>query len=194
MLCGLWPPSELWFYSSGHVSPQLSVVSFTFVSTKKLKTIHSFHFYYDFFFFFNNLYFCNSHNFTATQSNCESVWNVALTCEFIRVQLGCVCVVFRGLLWKKKESSNWDWLCCNIFRVCHRVQTLTQTLCPFRNGARQASSGGSINRSPGYQERTHVCTLTGFFSNLRHVILCLPQRRSVRWFAAHKRRLTNGCC
>lgn len=37
------------------------------------------------------------------------------------------------------ESSNWDQLWFNIFRVCHCVQTLTQTLCPFRNSVTQAS-------------------------------------------------------
>lgn len=91
------------------------------------------------------------------------------------------------------KSSNWDRLCCNIFRVCHRVQTLTQTLCPFRNSVTQASSGGgSINRSPGNQERTHVRTLPGVLSNLGHVILCLPERRSVHWFVAHRHSPTNG--
>ncbi len=60
----------------------------------------------------------------------------------------------------ENKSSNWDQLCFNIFGVCHCVQTLTQTLCVCVSFQKQSETGGpgSINRSPGNQDRTHVRT------------------------------------
>jgi len=57
--------------------------------------------------------------------------NVAFTCKFIRG------LPVRGVIMENK-SPNWEQLSFNICRVCHCVQTLTQTLRLFRISVRQA--------------------------------------------------------
>lgn len=59
----------------------------------------------------------------------------------------------------KENKSNWEQRRFKIFRVCHCVQTLTQTLvCPFQNHCERQDGRGPINCSPGNQDWTHVRT------------------------------------
>lgn len=57
-------------------------------------------------------------------------------------------------------ENNWDQLCFNKFRVCHCVQTLTQTLCPFRNSVTQAGLGPLIVHLETKTGHMYVRTLT----------------------------------
>lgn len=72
----------------------------------------------------------------------------------------------------ENKSSNWDQDCCNIFRVCHRVQTLTQTVCPFRSCVIQAGPAPLIVHLGTKAEHMYVYTLTRAHTNILKSRIC----------------------
>lgn len=59
-------------------------------------------------------------------------------------------------------------LCFNIFKLCHCVQTLTETV-SFQK-RRDTGWPGSINRLPGNKAGPHVCTYTcNNHTSLQHI-------------------------
>lgn len=68
-------------------------------------------------------------------------------------------------------ENNWDQLCFNKFRVCHCVQTLTQTLCPFRNSVTQAGLGPLIVHLETKTGHMYVRTLTHTHTHIQTHIL-----------------------
>lgn len=81
----------------------------------------------------------------------------------------------------ENKSSNWDQHCCNIFRVCHRVQTLTQTVCPFRSGVTQAGPAPLIVHLGTKAEHMYVYTHTHThkYSQISDMSFCVcPNRQA----------------
>lgn len=110
----------------------------------------------------SNLSFCfplsQSQTTAAEIKGKSSCWSQRWVINVIKMEL----LDFMRVIAERSETGHH--LCFNIFKLCHCVQTLTETLCPFRSSVTQRRLAPLIvyletKRGP------HVCT----YSSISHV-------------------------